>query len=126
MNTTYSTINEAIYREIIVPLWEYVDEFDIDAIADDLIIHGGKTCQPWVLYWPWQRFLGCGWKTRSLASILEVPYGRHTSLPPPDQSLKFLWSRYIAIKKAAAKTMWKIKNESGKVMKSYFLKNGWV
>lgn len=46
MTTTYSTINEAIYREIIVPLWEYVDEFDIDAIADDLIIHGGKPVNP--------------------------------------------------------------------------------
>lgn len=48
MTTTYSTVNEAVHYEIITPpfLNEYADEFDIDAIADDLIIHGGTPINP--------------------------------------------------------------------------------
>lgn len=47
MTTTYSTVNEAVHYEIITPpLNEYADEFDIDAIADDLIIHGGTPVNP--------------------------------------------------------------------------------
>ena len=33
-------------HEIIIPLGEYADEFDIDAIADDLIVHGGIPINP--------------------------------------------------------------------------------
>lgn len=46
MTTTYSTVNEAVHYEIITPLNEYVDEFDIEAITDDLIIHGREPVNP--------------------------------------------------------------------------------
>ena len=36
--TTYTDRNEAIHHEITIALGEYVDEFDIDAIADELIV----------------------------------------------------------------------------------------
>ncbi|MDK6814520.1 hypothetical protein QP363_11020 [Corynebacterium sp. UMB6689] len=35
--TIYSRLDEAILREIIEPLGEYANEFDIDAIADEMI-----------------------------------------------------------------------------------------
>lgn len=35
---TYSTKNDAIQHEIIDPLGEYADEYDIDAIANEIII----------------------------------------------------------------------------------------
>lgn len=35
--TTYTSRNEAIAREITAPLGEYADEFDIDAIADEVL-----------------------------------------------------------------------------------------
>lgn len=38
MSTIYSTRNEAIQNEIIASLGDYVDQHNIDAIADQLII----------------------------------------------------------------------------------------
>ena len=35
--TTYTSRNESIAREITAPLGEYADEFDIDAIADEVL-----------------------------------------------------------------------------------------
>lgn len=40
--TTYTTRNEAIHYEIELPLGEYADEYDIDAIADEVIITTGE------------------------------------------------------------------------------------
>lgn len=40
--TTYTTRNEAIDREIIQPLGEYADQFDIDAIADQVLVSVGE------------------------------------------------------------------------------------
>lgn len=40
--TTYTTRNEAIDREIIQPLGEYADQFDIDAIADQVLVSIGE------------------------------------------------------------------------------------
>lgn len=37
MNTTYTTRDEAIQREIIEPLGEHVKDFNIEAIADEVI-----------------------------------------------------------------------------------------
>lgn len=34
---TYSTLNDAIHREIITPLGEWADHFNIDAIAERFI-----------------------------------------------------------------------------------------
>ena len=39
---TYTTLNEAVQREIIEPLGEYANEHDIDAIADTLIKTEGE------------------------------------------------------------------------------------
>lgn len=43
---TYITKTEAIQREIVEPLGEYADDYDIDAIADEIIIHGGTAVAP--------------------------------------------------------------------------------
>ncbi len=43
---TYITKNEAIQREIIEPLGDYAADFDIDAIADEIIISGGTAVSP--------------------------------------------------------------------------------
>lgn len=40
--TTYTTRNEAIDREIIQPLGEYAGQFDIDAIADQVLVSVGE------------------------------------------------------------------------------------
>lgn len=40
--TTYTTRDEAVQRLIIEPLGEWVDDFDIDAIADEVIITTGE------------------------------------------------------------------------------------
>lgn len=40
--TTYTTRDEAVQRLIIEPLCEWVDDFDIDAIADEVIITTGE------------------------------------------------------------------------------------
>lgn len=40
--TTYTTRNEAIDHEIIQPLGEYADQFDIDAIADQVLVSVGE------------------------------------------------------------------------------------
>lgn len=40
--TTYTTRNEAIDREIIQPLGEYAGQFDIDAIADQVLVSIGE------------------------------------------------------------------------------------
>lgn len=39
---TYTTRNEAIHYEIELSLGEYADEYDIDAIADEVIIATGE------------------------------------------------------------------------------------
>lgn len=43
---TYSTKTDAIQREIIEPLGEYAGGYDIDAIADKIIIPGGTAVSP--------------------------------------------------------------------------------
>ena len=43
---TYTTRDEAIHREIIEPLGEHAEDFDIDGIADEIIIAGGTAMQP--------------------------------------------------------------------------------
>lgn len=40
--TTYTTRNEAIDREIIQPLGEYAGQFDIEAIADQVLVSVGE------------------------------------------------------------------------------------
>lgn len=40
--TTYTTYDEAIQREIIEPLGEYASEFDIDAIAEEVLTTTGE------------------------------------------------------------------------------------
>lgn len=40
--TTYTDRNEAIHHEITIALGEYVDEFDIDAIADQVFTTTGE------------------------------------------------------------------------------------
>ncbi|MGC3907790.1 hypothetical protein ACPV6D_05365 [Corynebacterium propinquum] len=40
--TTYTTHDEAVQREIIEPLGEFADEYDIDAIADEVIVEVGE------------------------------------------------------------------------------------
>ena len=37
MSNTYATRNEAIQREIIEPLGEYVNDYDVDAIAEEVL-----------------------------------------------------------------------------------------
>lgn len=39
---TYTTRNEAIEAEIITPLGEFADEYDIDAIADEVLTTTGE------------------------------------------------------------------------------------
>ncbi|MCT1819342.1 hypothetical protein M3B96_10370 [Corynebacterium propinquum] len=39
---TYTTRNEAIHYEIELPLGEYADEHDIDAIADEVLTTTGE------------------------------------------------------------------------------------
>lgn len=39
---TYTTHDEAVQREIIEPLGEFADEYDIDAIADEVIVEVGE------------------------------------------------------------------------------------
>lgn len=43
---SYSTKNDAIQREIIEPLGEYAGNYNIDAIADEIIISGGTAVAP--------------------------------------------------------------------------------
>ena len=43
---SYTTKNDAIQREIIEPLGEYAGGYDIDAIADEIIIPGGTAVAP--------------------------------------------------------------------------------
>lgn len=40
--TTYTTYEEAVQREIIEPLGEWVEDFDIEAIADEVIVSVGE------------------------------------------------------------------------------------
>lgn len=39
---TYTDRNEAIYNEIIIPLGGYTEEYDIDAIADQVLTTTGE------------------------------------------------------------------------------------
>lgn len=39
---TYTTRNEAVQREVIEPLGEFADEYDIDAIADEVLTTTGE------------------------------------------------------------------------------------
>ena len=46
MTTTYARRDDAIHNEIILPLGDYAQEHDIDAIADQLIICDGSGLNP--------------------------------------------------------------------------------
>lgn len=44
--TPYARRDEAVLREIIEPLGEWADEYDVDAIADELVICDGSGLNP--------------------------------------------------------------------------------
>lgn len=44
--TTYARRDEAVLREIIEPLGEWANEYDVDAIADKLVICDGSGLNP--------------------------------------------------------------------------------
>lgn len=57
MTTTYTTRNEAVLREIIEPLGEYAEEYDADAIADEVLFWHDEIREDGSTWLP-----GCGFR----------------------------------------------------------------
>lgn len=59
MTTTYTTRTDAVEREVVVALGEYVEDFDVNAIADEVLVWHTDYTESGDIWLP-----GCGFRLR--------------------------------------------------------------